>query len=91
MTYPGDGRSAMTRIFPQKGAVIGNPLRSPFPAPEISAEAPQEEWEPHRERAVAYVSAEIGETPIITFRCTGEKIIRCAANTQRSHCDNGQE
>jgi hypothetical protein len=81
----------MTRIFPQKGAVIGNPLRSPFAVPEIGAEATQKKRESHRESAVAYLATEIGETPIITPRCAGEKIVRCSCGTHRGQCDNSQE
>lgn len=88
VTYPGHSRNAMARIFPQKGAVIGNPLRSPLPVPEIGSQAPQHERESHRESTVAYVAGEIGETPIITPRCTGKIIIRCASGTHHWQCDN---
>ena len=91
MTYPGDGRNAMTRIFPQKGSVIGNPLRSAFAVPEIGAEPAQEKRGAYRESAVAYVSGEIGEAPIITPRCAGEKIVRRTSGTYRGQCDERQE
>jgi hypothetical protein len=81
----------MTRIFPQKGTVIGNPFRSAFAFPEIGAEATQEKRESHRESAVAYVAADIGETAIISPRRSGEKIVRRASNTHRSQCDDCQE
>lgn len=91
MTYPRDSRNTMTRIFPQEGTVIGNPFRSSLPVPEVGAKAPQEKWESHCESAVAYLSGEVGETSIIAFGCTGEKIFRCASGTHRSQCDNRKE
>lgn len=91
MTDPGDGRNAMERIFPQKGTVIGNQLRGAIAVPEIGAEATQEKRESHRESAVAYVAPDIGEAAIITTRCAGEKIVRCASNTHRAQRDDCQE
>ena len=91
MTYPSDSRNAVQRIFSQKGAVIRNPLRSAFPVPEIGAKAPQKEWHSHCGSAVANISAEIGETPIITFGCSGEKVVRCTFNTHCRQRDNDRE